>query len=220
MAFGSVKRGRPTAKIISDKTFYITVFAVLFFGFFVNAIIVAFFADAIASMNAVAFVVFYIVSLLVGTLITALSKRAWLSFVGFCLVVLPLGAFLAVLIPAAGMKYVVSAFIVTACVTGAMALFSIFFPQAFFSFFKAVGLCVLVAFIAEIVLILCGFSAFSDWLDWLITLLFAAYIGADVAFCRSCDKTWDNAVDCACGLYVDIVYLFIRLIVLLARSKN
>lgn len=220
MALGFAKKGRPAAKILDDRTFYIAVFAVLFFGFFVNAIIVAFFADAIASMNVLTFTIGYTISLLVGVLITAFSRRAWLSFIGFCLVVLPLGAFLALVIPAAGIKYVLSAFIVTACITGAMALFSIFYPRAFSSFFTAIGLCVFVGLLAEIVLMLCGFSSFGSWFDWLVTLFFASYIGIDVALCRSCDKTLDNAIDCACGLYIDIVYLFIRVVVLLARSRN
>lgn len=52
----------------------------------------------------------------------------------------------------------------------------------------------------------------------LVVLIFCCYIGFDISLAKSRPKTLDNAVDSACGLYLDIINLFIRLLAIFGRN--
>ncbi len=220
MSAFAARRYDPNAKTLSDRAYYLTIACVLLFGFGVNALMVGVFADKIANVNPLAFIISYCIMVPAGIIINVFSRRAWLSFIGYCMVVLPLGMFLALLLPLYAVKYVFAAFVATFCITGAMVIFAAFFPSVFYSYFKLISICVLVGMLANLILALCGRVAYSDWLSWLITALFAAYIGLDVCYARNRPKTLDSAIDSACGLYVDIIYVFLRLLAIIARNKD
>jgi FtsH-binding integral membrane protein len=56
--------------------------------------------------------------------------------------------------------------------------------------------------------------------DWLVVCLFSCYIGFDISFAKNRPRTLDNAIDSACGLYLDIVNLFLRILMIIARNRK
>ena len=66
-----------------------------------------------------------------------------------------------------------------------------------------------------------GFIGFDlGLIDYIVVLIFCGYIGYDWAKANALPKTYDNAIDSAANLYVDIVNLFLRILRILARSQN
>jgi FtsH-binding integral membrane protein len=220
MAISAFKdRYKSDAKIISDRAFYCVVAATLFFGFFVNAMEVIFLYDYFATWNVVVFTIVYVVMLIVGVLINVISRNPIVSFIGYCMVVLPIGALLSLVVPYTSYKVVRSAFLATSLITGAMVLLAILYPKIFYSMIQVVGICLIIALIYQLFAVFTGFGIGSI-IDWLVVLLFCCYIGFDVSLARNRPKTLDNAVDSACGLYLDIINLFVRLLAIMSRNNR
>lgn len=224
MALSIFKKDRYDAadeKYVSDRSFYLVVAAVLFFGFIVNVIEVLCFADAIFAFvatgaNLLWFYIGYVVLAVAGVCINAFSRRPWLSFAGYCLVVLPMGAMLALIVPAYSFGVVRSAFVVTAILAAVFGLLAVLCPNVFYSMWKVLGISLFIALIWSVISMFTGsyFSSNYVWLDWIVVLIFCCYIGFDVSSARNRPKTMDNAVDSACGLYLDIINVFVRLLVI------
>jgi FtsH-binding integral membrane protein len=212
-------RYNTNAKIISDKLFYCVVASVLFFGFAVNALEVMFLYDYFASWNGLAFLITYIVMVLAGVIINVVSRNPIVSFIGYCMVILPIGALLALALPAYSYQTVRSAFFATTLLSVAMILLAIMYPRIFYSMFKVLAVSLLVAIIYQMIAIVAGFGS-NTLVDWLVVLIFCCYVGFDVSLARNRPKTLDNAVDSACGLYLDIINIFIRLLSIMSRNSQ
>jgi FtsH-binding integral membrane protein len=204
--------------MISDKAFYAVLAGTLFFGFVVNALEVIFLYDFFITWNPIAFYITYIVMVLAGVIINVVSKNPVVSFIGYCMVVLPIGALLSICLPEYSMSTVISAFMATTFLTVAMMLMAIIRPQIFYSMFKILMVALMVAIIYELIAFFAGFGG-STFIDWLVVLLFCCYVGFDVSLARSRPKTLDNAVDSACGLYLDIINIFVRLLSIMSRDN-
>lgn len=209
------------AKFITDRIFYLVIAAVLFFGFFVNAMEVIFLSDVIFTFvdndtNAIWFLVAYIVMAVAGICINAFCRNPVLSFIGYCLVVLPIGAELALIVPQVSFGVVRSAFIVTAILTAIFMLLALVYPKVFASIWKLLAISLFIALIWSVVCLFTGdyFSSTYVWLDWLVVLIFCCYIGFDISFARNRPKTMKNAINSACGLYLDIINVFLRLLII------
>lgn len=219
MALSILKRSDKVAKILSDKIFYCVVAGTLFFGFFVNAITVSLFADRIAAWDFRSFTVVYVIMTLVGLFVNALSRNPVVSFIGYCMVILPIGAYLSLLLPNFAYETLRSAFIVTALLSLVMIVLAVIYPAIFQSLLKLLGICLLVALLYQVIAVFTGFGA-STVVDWVVVLLFCCYIGFDISFAYKREKTLDNAIDSACGLYLDIVNLFVRLLIIFASTRK
>lgn len=230
MAFTAFRRDRfndiRNAKLITDRTFYLIIAAVLFIGFAVNAIEVFFFADIIfdfvaTGANVLWFFIIYIVMCIVGICINAFSRNPVLTFAGYCLVVLPVGALLALIVPTYSFGVVRSAFLVTAIFAVIFGMLAILCPRVFYSLWKVLAVSLFIALVWSLISLFTGayFSSGYVWLDWLIVLIFCCYIGFDVSFARNRPKTVNNAVASACGLYLDIANVFIRLLIIFGRRN-
>lgn len=216
--FSDEKRYAPTGKLVSDKTFYLTIALTLLFGFAVNAIEVVFFYDFFMTMNPVVFLIAYVVLYLAGSLINALSKNPVLSFIGYCMAVLPLGALLCIYVPTVGISAVRSAFLATAFITVIMGLLAVMYPKFFYSIFKLITGCLLVAVLYQLFAGIFGWSTFDSLIDWLVVIIFSCYVGFDVAQARNRPRTLNNAMRSACALYVDIILIAIRLMRIFSRD--
>lgn len=220
MAGGIFKnRYRTDGKEISDKAFYAIIGGILFFGFLINALEVWFMGDIFLSWNPTVFFVTYCVLLIVGVLLNVLSRNPVVSFIGYCMVVLPIGAFLSILLPEYAPTTVRSAFLATALISAAMVILAVLYPRIFHSIFAVVSVCLIVALIYQLIAMFTGFST-GVWWDWLVVILFCCYVGFDVSLARNRTKTLDNAVDSACGLYLDIVNIFLRLLAIFGRNDG
>ena len=217
--FRNKNQNDANAKLISDRTYYLVIAATLFFGFAVNVIEVWFFADYFITWNPVVFFIVYFVSAVAGILINTLSRKPVLSFIGYCLVILPLGAALTLVVPYYSFNVVRSAFLVTALLTGAFMLLALLYPKVFYSMWRVLSVCLFVALLWMIINMFTSFAVTAYiWVDWLVVLIFCCYIGFDISFAKAKPKTLDNAIDSACGLYLDIINLFIRLLIIFGRN--
>lgn len=225
--FGKDRYLQSDGEIISDKKFYLIVSAVLLFGFAVNVFEVLFLADYIfafvsSGANIVWFYVIYFVAAVAGICINAFSRKPALSFAGYCLVVLPVGAVLALAVPQYSFGVVRSAFVVTALLAAVFGLLAVLYPNLFRSLWKVLSLSLLVALIWSLVSMFTGpyFSSGYVWLDWIVVLVFCCYIGFDISLAKNRPKTTDNAVDSACGLYLDLINVFLRLLMIFGRNRD
>ena len=86
---------------------------------------------------------------------------------------------------------------------------------------KVLSISLFVALIWSIINMFTGFASTSMvWLDWIVVLIFCCYVGFDVSLARNRPKTLDNAVDSACGLYLDLINIFIRLLAIFGRNHD
>ncbi len=205
-------------KIISDRAYYIVITATLFFGFAVNAAEVWFLTDFFLTWNPSVFYIVYLITAVAGIVLNTFSKKPVISFIGYCLVILPLGAALTLIVPYYSMNVVRSAFLVTALLTGAFILLAILYPKIFYSMWRVLSISLSIALLWMIINMFTSFAMTSFvWVDWLVVLIFCCYIGFDISFAKSKTKTLDNAIDSACGLYLDIINLFVRLLIIFGR---
>ena len=63
-----------------------------------------------------------------------------------------------------------------------------------------------------------GYS--GNLFNWFFVIIFSLYIAHDFSVAQMYPKTIDNAVDSALDIYLDIINLFIRILSIIARSKN
>lgn len=153
----------------------------------------------------------------------SVSFSALVSFAGFNLVVVPFGAILGPALTAyeiAKPGIVSEAAILTAIVTGVMALSGLLFPN----FYRSIGgalfgallslLAVLV--ISVFVPALMGFTV----IHYAAAGLFALYIGFDMWRASEIPATLDNAVDVCISLYLDILNLFLWILRILGHSSD
>ena len=219
MANGIMQRRFGTeGRALSDRAFYLLIGAALLFGFFVIALEVMFLTDFFLSWNPTVFLIVYLVMVIVGCIMSVWSRNPVISFIGYCMVVLPLGAVLSIYLPAFTYKTITSAFLVTTFLSLFMIILALVYPRVFNSIFALLGIAVLVALMYQIVAIFTGFGN-NTWVDWLIVLLFSAYVGFDVSLARVRPKTVNNAVASACAIYMDLIYVFIRLVAIFGRHE-
>lgn len=223
MAYSIKSKHNPNAKYLSDKAYYLTIAATLFFGFIVNAVEVTFFADHIRMWNPVVFFVVYLVGALGGILLNVLSTKPALSFLGYLMVVIPLGMLLSLIVPVTSFTAVRSAFLVTTLLTLIFGILAIACPKIFNSIFGVVSIALGVALLYQFVAIFFpiggGYLGANTVLDWLIVILFCCYIGWDIWVAANRPKTLDSAIDAACGLYIHIINLFVRLLAIFSRRR-
>ena len=216
--FSDQRRYAVTSNTVSDKTFYLVMALTLFFGFAVNAIEVVFLYDFFITMNPIVFLVAYIVLYIVGMLMNTICKNPILNFIGYCMVVLPLGALLSIYVPAVGMSAVRAAYLATAMISVIMGLLAIMYPNFFYSMYKLLAVCLLVAVLYQFVAILLRWSTFDSWIDWLVVIIFSCYIGFDIAMAKDRPRTIRNAFASAGALYVDVILVAIRLMRIFSRD--
>ena len=203
---------------LSDGKYNLILGAVLFWGFFVNAIICLFFADAVLALPPQILLAGYVVLAIIGVLMSVFSANPIVSFIGYNLVVLPLGAVLTVLVTSFDPDIVLLTMLVTSIVVLGLTILSALFPRLFLSLGPVLGITLFLTLIANLICALFGLA--PAWLDFVVTLIFCGYIGFDYAHAQSKMKTIDNAIDSACELYVDIVNLFIRILSIMSRSSK
>ena len=214
----------PGEQEVSASTYNMVIGGVLAYGFIINCLMVALCSDAIYSLasNPIMFYIFYFAMIVVGSLMVNGSKNPVISFIGYNLIVIPLGFVLSIIITGfASIGYtsiIATAFGITAVVTLAMMAVSSAFPNFFLSLGRTLGITLLITIVVELVMMFLG--ANLGIIDYVVVLIFCGYIGYDWARANACAKTIDNAVDSAAELYVDIVNLFIRILSILARSRD
>ncbi len=214
---GVFDRTETKDKIISASMYNLVIGLTLIWGFVVNWFMVLNIpVEAISSVNPIIFFVAYFASCFFGVYLFRKSGDPAISFVGYNFVVVPFGLMVNLVVSQYNPDVVLEAIRITGLVTFVMMLLGSMYP-AFFK--KIVGgltialICVIVVELVEIFI----FNTHHGILDWAVALIFCGYIGYDWARANSIPKTYDNAIDSAASLYMDIINLFLRILRIVGR---
>lgn len=205
-------------KIISSSTYNLVIGLTLLWGFAINWLMVQHITvESISSINPIVFFIAYFASCFFGMYLFKKSNTPLVSFVGYNFVVVPFGLIINLVVSQYNPDVVLEAIRITGMVTFVMMLLGSMYP-AFFS--KIAGglsialICVIVVELIEVFI----FNTHHGILDWIVAIIFCGYIGYDWARANAIPKTYDNAVDSAAALYMDIINLFLRILRILGRK--
>ena len=212
-------------QLMSRNRYNLIMGACLLWGFLVNAVICVLFGKQIEVLvndsNGVAAIVIilgYLVLALAGMFVCHKSNNPVISFVGYNMVVLPLGIMLSSILTRYPVMTISYAFGVTTIVTAVMIVASTVKPEFFAKLGHGLFVSLIAAIIAEVVCTFL-FPGVLGVFDWVVAIIFCGYIGFDWVRSQNLPPTLDNAVDCACALYVDIINLFIRILEIMGKKR-
>ena len=208
------------AEIIDDQKYNMVMGGVVIEGLVVNLILCAVCQNIFETVNPIAFLVFYIICTIAGTLIARKSDNPIVSFVGYNLVVVPIGLLVSAMVNAYGgleSTVVSNAFLFTLIITGVMIAAAVLYPD-FFSKLGGILMASLIGLIvAGVVMAIMGIDSVIE--AYIGAVIFSLYIGFDFWRSQQYEKTYDNAVDCALDIYLDIINLFIRILQMMGRRR-
>ncbi len=211
---------RDSGPIISASTYNLVIGLVLCWGFGINWWMVKTIDPMLfAGIHPLVFFIVYLASCFFGAYLFNRSQDALVSFIGYNFVVIPFGVVVNLVVHQYDPALVLSAMRITGLVTAVMMLLGTLFPQ----FFRKLAGTLTIALLAVIVVELFEIFVLKTHhgiIDWIVVLIFCGYIGYDWARANNIPTTFDNAVDSAAELYMDIINLFLRILRILGRARN
>ena len=202
--------------LLTRRAYNVIIGLVLFEGFFVNYIMCKCFASVFSQWNYLAVIIGYFVCAIAGICMSRFSDSPIISFIGYNLVVLPIGVVLSIALKDEYTDLILRTCLLTAVLTLCMIFLAVIFPDFFLSMGKLLFICLLGAVVGDFLLLL-TIHTLPTWWDLIIACVFMGYIGYDWSKAQTKELTFDNAIDSAVDLYLDIINLFIRL---LGNSKS
>lgn len=212
------ERLNATGELIPDAKYNATIGGLTLYGLIMNAVLAYTVTPFMEKVNPLGFLIVYFICCLAGSFMAVKSSSPIVSFIGYNLVAVPIGCLLSLVLPYEDIGVVLSAFLVTAAVTGVMTVLALMKPDIFEGLGSTLFIALLIGVIGEFVATLFGYA--GDLFHWLFVLIFSAYIGYDWHKAQMYPKTLDNAIDSALDLYLDIINLFIRLLEIFGGSKK
>ncbi len=209
--------------ILSSRAYNGVLIGTVVWGLGLAALLCALVGNIYDYINPLLFIVLYLALGIGGIVLAQKSSNPWVSFIGFNMLALPMGLLVSTLVTeyleAPQLADVVwQALLYTALITVGMLGTAMVFPNFFSKLSGILGGVLIGLVLCELVLLIFGVR--QQVTDWIAAGLFSLYIGYDVWRSQQFEKTADNAVDCALDLYMDIINLFIRLLRILAKSKD
>lgn len=194
---------------ISLNTYNFVIGIVLSWGFLLNWMIVKFIDfSVITSINKLVFIIGYFIFCIIGILLFKTSKRTITRFIGYNFVVIPIGLVINSIVYKYDSSLVINAIRVTGLVTVTMMCFGTLFPKFFQKITGTLTITLLALVVIEAIELLI-LNKYHDTIVWPVVLIFCCYVGIDWARANRIPKTFDNAVESAAALYMDIINLFL-----------
>ena len=210
-------------KEISERAFNLIIGGMLLWGFFLNYMTVALFAEQairlVLGMNPIVFLIAYLVLVLIGNAMVV-KGGAGMSFIGYTLIAAPIGILLCISIQGVPVDTVKSAVLVTAIVTLAFMIAGTLFTNFFLKMGRVLIFSLIFMIIGTLISTLLFGGRNNSIFEWLGLALFALYIGYDWARANTCARTVNNAIDLSASLYLDIVNLFLRILEIMNRNRK
>ena len=205
-------------KIISGSTYNFVIGLTLIWGFAINWLMVLNISvESISSINPIIFFIGYFASCFFGIYLFKKSDKPIVSFIGYNFVVVPFGLIINLVVSQYNPDIVQEAIRVTGMVTFVMMLLGSMYPEFFNKIAGGLTIALICVIVVELIEIFI-FDTHHGILDWIVALIFCGYIGYDWARANAIPKTFDNAVDSAAALYMDIINLFLRILRILGRK--
>jgi len=204
---------------ISPSLYNLIIGLTLLWGFTINWLMVLNISvDSIANINPLIFFIAYFITCFTGIYLFKKSNTPAISFLGYNLVVVPFGLIINLVVSQYDQNIVLEAIRVTASVTVIMMILGSLYPAFFNKIIGGLSIALICVIIVELVEIFI-FKTHHDIIDWIVVLIFCGYIGYDWARANAIPKTYDNAIDSAASLYMDIINLFLRILRILGSRK-
>ena len=208
---------------ISERAFNLIIGGMLMWGFALNYLTVALFAEQVIrmvmGMNPLVFLLGYFALVLVGNTMVV-RGGAGLSFIGYTLIAAPIGMVLCVSLSGIPVSIIKSAVLTTAVVTLSFMIAGTLFPGFFLKLGRVLFFSLLFMVIGSLVSLLLFKNRGGMLYEWIGAGLFSLYIGYDWARANTCARTVDNAIDLSASLYLDIINLFLRILSIMSRSRR
>ena len=212
------KRRETSDKLISASLYNVIIGLTLLWGFAVNGWMVANISiESIRHIDPIIFYIGYFASCFFGVFLFSKSTSPIVSFVGYNFVVVPFGLIINIVVSQYNPDIVYEAIRVTGLVTFVMMLLGTMYPAFFNKIIGGLTIALLGVIVVELIEIFV-FNTHHSLLDWLVAIIFCGYIGYDWARANAIPKTYDNAVDSAAALYMDIINLFLRVLRILGSK--
>ena len=193
----------------------------LLYGLVINFVLCFFVGDITTVVNPIVFLIVYFVCCMIGTLMSAKSDNPVISFIGYNLVVVPVGLVVSMAVQKYGglsSQVVVTAFLITMCITAMMTLLGIANPGFCCKIGGLLFAGLLGLIIAEIIIMLLGMDNLI--ISWFAAIIFSLYIAYDIYRSQCYPPTVDNAIDSAFDIYLDIANLFLRIMSILGKNND
>ncbi|TLU67147.1 hypothetical protein FE810_02355 [Thalassotalea litorea] len=211
------ERTSTTDKIISPMTYNLVLGLTLLWGFWVNWMMVEYIpVESISGINPWIFFGGYFASCFFGIYLFNNSEKPIVSFIGYNFVVLPFGLIINLVVSGYNPEIVSEAIRTTGLVTFVMMLLGSMYPAFFQRIVGGLTIALICVIIVELIQIFI-FNTHHGIIDWIVVAIFCGYIGYDWARANAIPKTYDNAIDSAAALYIDIINLFLRILRILGR---
>lgn len=167
------------------------------------------------------FFAFFLGLPLIGAMMSSLSNDALISFAGYHFIILPFGFLNSILFLVYESNSIYSIFLLTLIAASVMCLLGASFPDFFSQIGGALGAALFALIVASIInTIFFGNSAKAGLLDYIGAGIFCLYIGYDFWRATEVRKTFDNAVDIAVQLYLDMLNLMLYLLKIMGKRKQ
>ena len=188
-------------------------------GCAINYLMSRYLAAPLANMGIAITLILYFAGSIGGILIVNKTQSPVIGFLGFSLLAFSMGIALTGIMSQYDLPSIKNAFLITGAICIVIAVASAAFPQLFLSMGKALGITLLIVFVAEILCAVFFRSALSIF-DYAIVLIFSGYIGYDWALAQQRPATVMNALRSSSAIYVDVVNIFIRILSIIGKHKD
>jgi FtsH-binding integral membrane protein len=199
------------------RLYWITLGITLMIGFFINFVMMKTIStEWVLSINKWVLIIGYFACAFTGVSLSVKSDNPIISFIGYLMVVVPVGIVSVPFIHKYDPEVVQKAVLFTTILTGLMALAGAMFT----SFFRSIGgilfWALILAIIAEVLMLLLGYKLAI--MDYVVAIIFLGFIGHDFVAALDDEATIDAAVDRAVHLYLDIFNLFVRVLSIFGKD--
>ena len=208
---------------ISERAFNLIIGGMLMWGFLLNYLTVALFADKVIAlvmgMNPILFLIAYFVLVLIGNFMVSRGNTVT-AFIGYTLIAAPIGMLICLSVQGVPVNTVKSAVLVTAIVTLSFMIAGSLFPQFFLSLGRVLFFSLLFTIVGNLLCSLLFRGRGYMLYEWAGTIIFSLYIGYDWARANTCVPTAKNAIALSASLYLDIINLFLRILEIMNRNRD
>ena len=203
--------------LLSENTYNLTIGLTLLWGILINMGMAFFLTPYIIQLDPRIVIIGYLVASFGSMFVIAKSHNPAVSFLGFTILACAMGMLLTFFLTAYTSSTIYTAFLTTGIIVVSMIIVSTLYP----AFFLSIGRVLIFALLGSIAIELIGgliFHLSLGIMDYVVVVIFAGYIGFDLAKAQVYPKTLDNAIDSAADIYVDVVNIFIRILSIIGKK--
>lgn len=224
--FGSAGRGYTEVvygEDVEDRKYLLTIIGCLFWGFLVNLLMCVTLGKSLAVSSDGSFLVLVVPLQIVSCFMNAFSKKAITKFIAYNMLVVPLGleiAFVVGVLAEVGLMSAVYMALIGTCVIGAV-MFAMAYakPEVFLSLGSTLVVATFAAIPAAILILIFAPAAYVA-MDVVFILLIALWLGFDISRAMAQPKSVANAITSAFDVYYDLAYIFLRLLLIMAKNSS